>query len=162
MLIKRGPDWWLTAWDEYGESVDTNRTVQVIAGILAPETDPAIAISVAGETPVTLTPDAVGRFKECLDWAVEEYKAMLLRAGERSDSADADTAVLDHAQWQPVVVALQESAESHPEVLDALTASAPHAWLPNTGEAEPEGPTRLRDVQPGERDGTSNGSNPSE
>lgn len=63
-MPKRAPDWWLTAWDEYGHSLDTGRIVQVTAGILGPETDPSVAISVAGETPVKLDHEAVERFQE--------------------------------------------------------------------------------------------------
>lgn len=133
-MTKRAPDRWLSGWDEYGESLDTNRIVQVTVGILAPETDPAVAISVAGETPVTLTYDAVARFREYLDWAVEEHQAMQLRAGERSDTHDTDTVALDHAQWQSIAAALQESPGTHPEALEALKASAPPAWLNNISD----------------------------
>lgn len=78
-MTKRAPDWWLSAWDEYGESFDTGRIVQVTVGVLAPENDPAVAISIAGETPVTLTHQATARLLESLAWAVEEHQAILLR-----------------------------------------------------------------------------------
>lgn len=132
-MTKRAPDRWLSAWDEYGESVDTGRIVQITAGILAPENDPAVAVSIAGETPITLTPDTVTRFQMCLDWAVEEHQTLILRAGD-GQAADADTAVLDRAQWHSVASALQRSPGSHPEALDALRASAPSEWMNELGD----------------------------
>lgn len=133
-MTKRATEWWLSAWDEYGESFDTGRIVQITAGVLAPENDPAVAVSVAGETPIKLAPEVVARFQECLGWAVAEHRMLTLRADERSDSSDADTAVLDQGQWQSVVDALQSSPEARPEALDALKASAPSGWLHNITE----------------------------
>lgn len=131
-MTKHAPDWWLSAWDEYGESLDTNRIVQITVGILAPESDSKVAVSVAGETPITLTHQAVARLQESMTWAVEEHREVLLRADERSDTGNSETAVLDQAQWRSVVAALQNSPESHPEALDALMMSAPPAWRHNT------------------------------
>lgn len=54
-MTKHAPDRWLSVWDEFGELIDTNRILQVTVGILAPKDNPAVAISVPGETPVTLT-----------------------------------------------------------------------------------------------------------
>lgn len=142
-MTKRAADWWLSAWDEYGESFDTGRIVQITAGVLAPETDPVVAVSVAGETPIKLSAEAVARFQECLGWAVAEHQMLMLRADERSDTSDADTAVLDHEQWQSVVDALQSSPEAHPEALDALKASARPGWLHNI--------TEDRNVTPGQQ-----------
>lgn len=127
-MTKRAPDRWLSAWDEYGESFDTGRIVQITAGILEPQRNPAVGVSVAGETPIRLTPDTVAHFKECLDWAVEEHQALTLRAAE-GQAADVDTAVLDRDQWQTIADALRSSPGPHPEALDALKASAPPEWL---------------------------------
>lgn len=100
-MTKRAPDRWLSAWDEYGESIDTNRTVQVTVGILAPKHDPAVAISVAGETPVTLTHDAVARLREHLDWAVAEHQQLVLRADQAADTG---------AQYKQIAQRCQEPA----------------------------------------------------
>lgn len=131
-MTKRAPDWWLSAWDEYGESMDTDRIVQVTVGILAPESDPAVAISLAGETPVKLSYQAVGRLQESLGWAVEEHRGLVLRkdrAGEGGEAAGEDAAVLSRERWQAVVTALQSSPGPHDEALEALKASAPPEWL---------------------------------
>lgn len=135
-MTKHAPDRWLSAWDEYGESIDTNRIVQITVGILAPETHPAVAISIAGETPVTLTHQAAARLRESLGWAVEEHQAILLRVGDRSDTSDADTAVLDRTQWQTVVAALQNRPGAHADALEALTASAPPEWQQSSVECD--------------------------
>lgn len=131
-MTKRAPDWWLSGWDEYGESFDTNRIVQVTVGILAPESDPAVAISLAGETPVKLSYESVGRVQECLNWAVEEHRGLMLRkeqAGGDPDLAGGDSAVLNRARWRSVITALQSSAGPHDEALEAMKASAPPEWL---------------------------------
>lgn len=134
-MTKRAPDWWLSAWNEYGESFDTNRTVQITAGVLAPENDPAVAVSVAGETPIKLSSEAVASFQECLGWAVAEHQALMLRADERSDTSDADSAVLDHKQWQSVVDALRgDDASAREEAAKKLKACAPSAWT--AGDAD--------------------------
>lgn len=135
-MTKRAPDWWLSAWDEYGESFDTNRIVQITAGVLAPYRDPAVAVSVAGETPIKLSHEAVARFREYLAWAVEEQHMLQRTAADDPDTDDADTAVLDHAQWQSVIAALHNSPTAHPEALDTLKASAPPAWLHNINNHE--------------------------
>ncbi|MQA64101.1 MAG: hypothetical protein GEU86_22200 [Actinophytocola sp.] len=84
-MTKRAPDWWLSAWDEYGHSFDTGRIVPITAGILhAPDGAAAMAVSVAGETPIILTPDTVARFRECLNWAVDEQQ-LLRRADQATD-----------------------------------------------------------------------------
>lgn len=150
-MTKRAPDWWLTGWNEYGHSLDTGRIVQVTAGILAPESDPTVAISVAGETPVSLSYDAVARFQESLDWAVEEHRALVARAGEGSDTGDADTAVLDRARWRSVVDALRgEDARAREEAVKDLEACAPCAWVTAEGarttQADSEAPRDLDDA----------------
>lgn len=138
-MTKRAPDWWLSGWDEYGESFDTNRIVQVTVGILAPESDPAVAISLAGETPVKLSYDAVSRVQESLNWAVEEHRSLVLRknqAGEGSDLAGGDAAVLSRARWRSVVTALQSSPDPHDEALEAMKASAPPEWVSDLNDQE--------------------------
>lgn len=133
-MTKRAPDWWLSAWDEYGHSFDTGRIVQVTAGILVPESDPAVAISVAGETPVSLSHDAVAGFQESLGWAVEEHQDLLARADDGLLAGDADTAVLDRARWQSVVDALRgEDARAREEAVKGLKACAPCAWVTAEG-----------------------------
>lgn len=135
-MTKRAPDWWLSAWDEYGESFDTNRIVQITAGVLAPYRDPAVAVSVAGETPIKLSHEAVARFQEYLDWAVEEQRMLQRTAADDPDTDGTDGAVLDHAQWQSVMAALQNSPAAPPEALDMLKASAPPAWLRDINDHE--------------------------
>lgn len=127
---ERKTDWWVSAWDEYGHSLDTGRIVQITAGVLAPASDPKVAVSVAGETPITLTHDAVERFQECLSWAVEEQRTLSARAPEtRENDIGTGTVTLNHEQWKSVVSALNASPRQHPEAVKALLASAPPAWL---------------------------------
>lgn len=129
-MTTRSPDWWLSAWDEYGHSLDTGRIVQVTVGILEPECDPAMAISVAGETPVKLTNDAIARLQEHLDWAVAEHQILLSRAGDHLDAVNTDTAMLGRAQWQSVVAALRGGdARAREEAVKDLKACAPTAWV---------------------------------
>lgn len=131
-MTKRAPDWWLSAWDEYGESMDTDRIVQITVGILAPVSDPAVAVSVAGETPIKLSYQAVGRLQESLGWAVEEHRGLVLskpEAGEGPKLAGEDAAVLSRDRWQAVVTALQSSPGPHDAALEVMKASAPSEWL---------------------------------
>lgn len=115
-MPKRAPDWWLSAWDEYGHSLDTGRIVQITAGILAPESDPAVAVSVAGETPITLTSDAVTRFQEYLDWAVEEHQQLLRRADQATDTGTGD---------EPEAVMTEMQRKAQREALRVIEAKKP-------------------------------------
>lgn len=120
-MTKHAPDWWLSAWDEYGHSFDTDRIVQITAGILAPDSNPAVAVSVAGETPIKLTPDTVARFRECLQWAVEEYQQVLRKPDEAVDTgADDDQ---DTGSDNTALSAMQREAQR--EALALIEAKQP-------------------------------------
>lgn len=150
-MTKHAPDRWLSAWDEYGESIDTNRIVQITVGILAPKTDPVVAISIAGETPVTLTHQATARLRESLAWAVEE-QTMLLKTGARSDTADADTAVLDRAQWESIVAAVQSGPGAQPRGHEGLEGERP-TRLASRYRAQMTSAAQADDTRP-QRDGS--------
>lgn len=116
---------WLSSWDEYGTSLDSERTVPVTVGILAPEQSPTLAIAAAGEL-VVLDQEAVARFGDYARWAAEEYEKLRARA-PRSEAAEA---TLNHAQWRAIKDALEVAGAS--AALRELRAAAPEEWRDET------------------------------